>query len=151
VGLLDSTAEEPHPRLLRYAISVVVFLLLVALGFWYLFRFYPERQAVAHFLDAVVAGDMQRAYQLWHPQTPSSYALKDFMDDWGPNGYYGPIKSYQIESAENPRRGGSGVIVVIDVSPFQPFPGDNDAEKNRRTKVVRLWVERSDKSLSFPP
>ncbi len=151
MGLLDSTAEEPNSKLLRYVVSGVAFVLLVTFAFWYLFRFYPERRAVEHFLDALVAGDTTRAYQLWHPQNPASYTMKDFLEDWGPNGYYGPVKSYQIESAGNPRAGGSGVIVVVNVSPVQPFPADSDVVNNRRTKVVRLWVERSDKSLSFPP
>jgi hypothetical protein len=151
VGLLDSDVEEPKSKLRRYVISGAVFFVLVVLGFWYLLRFYPEKRAVERFFDALVAGDTARAYQIWHPQTPSSYTMKDFLDDWGPSGYYGPVKSYQIETATNPRNGGSGVIVVVDVSPFQPFPQETDAEKNRRTKVLRLWVERSDKSLSFPP
>ncbi len=149
MGLLDSTSEEPRSKLRRYAISGLALALLVAASLWYVFRFYPEKKAVERFLDALVAGDTQRAYQLWKPQ--ASYSYKDFLDDWGPTGYYGPVKSYQIETAENPRGGGSGVIVVVVVSPDQPFPAESDAAKNRRTKEVRIWVERSDKSLGFPP
>ncbi len=61
------------------------------------------------------------------------------------------MKSYHIETAAAPKRSGSGVIVVVEVSPLAPFPDDNDAAKNRRTKEVRIWVETKDKSLSFPP
>ncbi len=154
MGLLDSDVEEPQSKLRRYVISGIAFVLLLTFGFWYLFRFYPEKHVVETFFNALVAGDTPRAYRLWHGNaaaSSSSYTYKDFLDDWGPNGYYGPVKSYEIESASNPRKGGSGVIIVVDVSPFQPFPADNDAEKNRRTRVVRLWVEHSDHSLSFPP
>jgi hypothetical protein len=151
VGLFDTSDEEPKSKIRRYVITAVAFIVLVALGFWYLLRFYPEKHTVETFLAAVIAGDMDRAYQLWHPQNPASYTKKDFLDDWGPTGYYGPVKSFRIESASNPRSGGNGVIVVVDVSPVQPYPDDNDAVNNRRSKVVRLWVERSDKSLSFPP
>jgi hypothetical protein len=151
VGLFDTSDEEPKSKIRRYVISAIAFVVLVALGFWYLLRFYPEKRAAETFLSAVVAGDMDRAYKLWNPPATSSYTMKDFLDDWGPTGYYGPVKSYQIETASNPPKGGSGVIVIVDVSPVQPFPADNDVANNRRSKVVRLWVERSDKSLSFAP
>jgi len=44
-----------------------------------------------------------------------------------------------------------GIIVVVEVSPYQPFPDDSDVAKSRRTREVRLWVETRDKSLGFPP
>jgi len=148
VGLLEPSSEEPRSKLRRYVISGLAFVLLLALGAWYLFRFYGEKRTVERFLDALVAGDTQRAYQIWKPQ--SSYSYQDFLDDWGPSGYYGPVKSYHIETAQKPE-GGSGVIVVVEISPYQSFPADNDAVKNRRTREVHIWVEQRDKSLSFPP
>lgn len=148
MGLLEPSSEEPRSKLRRSVISGLAFVLLLALGVWYLFRFYGEKRTVEQFLDALVAGDTQRAYQIWKPQ--GSYSYQDFLDDWGSSGYYGPVKSYYIETAQKPK-GGSGVIVVVELSPYQPFPTDNDAVKNRRTREVRIWVERRDKSLSFPP
>jgi hypothetical protein len=148
LGLLDSTAEEPHSKLLRYSVTTAVFIVLVAFGMWWLLRFHTEKQTVKRFLDALLAGQTEEAYRIWKPQP--TYSYKDFLDDWGPNGYYGPVKSYRIESAEHPRAG-TGVIVVVEVSPYQPFPGDNDAPKQNKTKEVRIWVEQSDQSLSFPP
>jgi hypothetical protein len=149
MGLLDATGEEPRSKLRRLAISGLALALLVSLTIGYMFRFYPEKRAVERFLDALVAGDTARAYELWRPS--GSYTFQDFLEDWGPTGYYGPVKSYQIETAQNPRGGGSGVIIVVELSPYQPFPAGNDTEKNRRTKEVRIWVERRDKSLGFPP
>ena len=149
MGLLDSSSEEPRSKLRRYVITALALAALLTLGVGYVFRFYPEKKATERFFDALVGGDTQRAYQLWKPQP--TYSYQDFLEDWGPSGYYGPVKSYRIEAAESPKHGGSGVIVVIEISPYQPFPGDNDAAKNRQTREVRLWVERSDKSLSFPP
>jgi hypothetical protein len=148
LSLLDSTAEEPHSKLLRYSVTTAVFIVLVAFGMWWLLRFHTEKQTVKRFLDALLAGQTEEAYRIWKPQP--TYSYKDFLDDWGPNGYYGPVKSYRIESAEHPRAG-TGVIVVVEVSPYQPFPGDNDAPKQNKTKEVRIWVEQSDQSLSFPP
>ncbi len=148
MGLLDSDGEEPRSKLRRYLVSGLALVLLLSLGGWYLFRFHSEKQTVARFLDVLVAGDTQRAYQVWKPQ--ASYSYQDFLEDWGPAGYYGPVKSYRIETAQQPRDA-SGVIVVVELSPYQPFPADNDGVKNRRTKEVRIWVERKDKSLGFPP
>ncbi len=149
MSLLDSTSEEPRSKLRRYVVSALALVLLVTLAGWYLFRFHSEKNTVEHFFDALVAGDTERAYQIWKPQ--ASYTYKDFLDDWGSSGYYGPVKSYRIETAQAAPREGSGVIVVVELSPYQPFPTDNDPVKNRRTKEVRIWVERRDKSLGFPP
>ncbi|HEX2713266.1 MAG TPA: hypothetical protein VHM88_13785 [Candidatus Acidoferrales bacterium] len=148
MGLLDSTSEEPHSRLRRYLISILALVLLVTVSVWYLFRFHGEKKTVEKFFDALAAGDTERAYQIWKPQP--SYTYKDFLEDWGPAGYYGPLKSYRIETLQKPS-GASGVIVVVELSPYQPFPADNDLEKNRRTREVRIWVETKDKSLGFPP
>jgi hypothetical protein len=148
LGLLDSTAEEPHSKLLRYSITAVVFIALLSLGIWWLLRFRTEERTVKGFFDALVAGQTEEAYRIWKPQP--TYSYKDFLDDWGPGGYYGPVKSYRMVSAGHPRAG-TGVIVVVEVSPYQPFPSDNDSIKQSSTKEVRLWVERKDQSLSFPP
>ncbi len=149
MGILDSGVEEPKSRLRRYILSIVALILLLIFGIWYTFRFLPEKRAAERFLDALAAGDAARAYELWKPLP--SYTMKDFLDDWGPTGYYGPVKSYKIESAEAPQKGGSGIVVVAELSPSAPFPEDNDVQKTRHLKEVRIWVESKDKSLSFPP
>ncbi len=127
---------------------VVVLVAAVALILFWSFRYYPEKKAAGHFFEAVAAGDMNRAYQIWKPGP--NYSMQDFLADWGPNGYYGPVKSFEIGEASAPR-GGSGVIVSVKLSPYAPFPSADDAEKSRRTRTVRIWVETKDKSLTFPP
>jgi hypothetical protein len=149
LGLLDSTDEHPQSKLRRYLITTLVFILLVILGIWYLMRFHQEKLTVRHFLDTVVAGNMEQAYRIWKPQP--SYSFKDFMDDWGPEGYYGPVKSYHFEDAERPKGGSSGVIIVVEVSPYDPFPAANDEIRQSKTKEARLWVEFRDQSMSYPP
>lgn len=99
-------------------------------------------------MDALVAGNMEEAYRTWKPSP--TYAMKDFLEDWGPNGYYGPIKSYKIESTEGVKNGSSAAIVVA-VSPYQPFPEDNDEAKQNKTQKITLWVDPKDESISFPP
>ena len=149
MGLFDSGSEEPRSKLRRYLLSGLALVALVGLAGWYLLRFQAEKKSVARFFDALAGGDTQRAYQIWKPSP--SYSYKDFLEDWGPSGYYGPVKSYRIATAQAAPKGGSGVIVAVEISPYNPFPDEKDVEKNRKTREVRIWVERKDQSLSFPP
>ena len=149
MGILDSGAEEPKSKALRYVISGVALAAMLAGGLCYFLRFTPEKRVVERFMDAVVAGDTQRGYQIWRPI--QSFTYQDFLSFWGPKGYYSPIKSFRIESAEVPPKGGSGVVVVVELSAYSPFPKPEESVKFAQNQEVRLWVERSDKSLSFPP
>jgi hypothetical protein len=146
--LLDVPAEQPNkPRAMIF--TVVAILSLAVIGLYFTVRYYPEKHAAEMFFNALVAGDTAKAYELWKPGP--SYQMKDFLADWGPNGYYGPVKSYALLHAKSPV-GASGVIVTVAVSPFSPLPNENsDPVQSQKTRVVSLWVESKDKSLSFPP
>ncbi len=147
--LFDSPQEiHPPSKFRRYTITTVVFLALLTLAGWYLLRFYHEKDTVRHFLSTVAAGNMEEAYKIWKPS--ASYSFKDFLDDWGPDGYYGPVKSFRVERATK-RKDASGVDVIVEISPYKPFPDSGDAEKQSKTKEVDLWVEFKDQSISFPP
>jgi len=130
---------------MAFTIAALVIVAIVVL--WFTFRYYPEKKAAEHFFDALVAGDTAKAYQLWKPG--SSYAMKDFLADWGPEGYYGPVKSYKIIHAKAPKDSNT-VAISTEISPYSPMPDASDAEKSRKTKVVDIWVLAADKSLSFP-
>jgi hypothetical protein len=149
VGILDSGAEEPKSKALRYVISGVALAAMIAGALWYFLRFAPEKHTVERFMNAVVAGDSQQAYKIWRPNP--SFTYQDFLAFWGPKGYYSPIKSFRIESAEVPPKGGSGVVVVVELSAYSPFPKPEESVKFAQNQEARLWVERSDQSLSFPP
>jgi hypothetical protein len=124
---IDPVAERRR----RYAVSILAFaLLLSAFGYWR-FRNYSEENQAAHFFQALQEKRFEEAYRIWQPSP--SYKFKDFMDDWGENGVLGPVESFQIVRS---RRRGTGVIVELRI---------NNKEN------VRLWVERGDKSLTFPP
>ncbi len=141
--------EPPPPpnRLRRLLLLGGVAAVVAGLLLWHAFRFHREENTVRRFLDTLAAGQYEQAYRLWHPQP--SYSFSDFMQDWGPEGFYGPVRSYRIEQIRQPRNG-SGVIVTVLVSPYRPFP-DRDPARARYNKPVRLWVERADQSLSFAP
>jgi hypothetical protein len=146
--LLFDTPEEQHKsKVRRYIITIIVFLALVIGTSWYFLRYYKEKDTVRHFLNEVAAGNMQEAYHIWQPS--SSYAFKDFLADWGPNGYYGPVRSYHVEHATR-RKDSNYVDIIVQVSPYKPFPSDDSAEQSK-TQEVDLGVRLSDQSLSFPP
>jgi hypothetical protein len=148
VGIFDSTDEHPPAKARRYIISGIAFVLLAALFCAYLLRYHTEKNTVRHFLSSVAAGKLDEAYGIWKPT--ETYSMKDFLEDWGPSGYYGPVKSYHIENTEA-AKGGSEVIVVVELSPFDPFPANDDFAKQSKTKEVRLWVEVKNQSITFAP
>jgi hypothetical protein len=147
MSLLDPPVEKPQKsRAMAFTVVGLAFALIVIL--YFAFRYYPEKRAAEHFFDALTSGDNATAYQLWKPG--ASYELKDFMADWGPEGYYGPVKSYKILKVSSPV-GANAIAVRVALSPFTPMPDIGDAEKSRKTKVLSVWVLTKDKSLSFPP
>jgi hypothetical protein len=147
MSLLEPPPEKnDKSRVLAFTIVALVMALAVVL--WFTFRYYPEKKATAQFFDALLAGDTDKAYALWKPT--ASYRKDDFLADWGPAGYYGPVKSYKIMGATAPKKSDS-IAVNVALSPYSPLPESSDAEKSSKTRVVTLWVSPSDKSFSFPP
>ncbi|HEV3420975.1 MAG TPA: hypothetical protein VG075_11770 [Candidatus Acidoferrum sp.] len=147
MSLLEPPVEKPQKsRVMLFTVAALAFTLAVVL--WFTFRYYPEKKAAANFFDALVAGDTNKAYELWKPS--ATYRLSDFAADWGPGGYYGPVKSYKIMGAKAPKKSDS-IEVDVAISPFSPMPDASDGEKSRKTRVVPLWILPSDKSISFPP
>jgi hypothetical protein len=151
--LFDSPQEEHHAsKIRRYIITGVAAVVLAFLSLWYWpgnLRYYKEKDTVRQFLGAVTEGNMQQAYQIWKPSP--SYSFKDFLEDWGPDGYYGPVRSYHIERETRRSGGSNGLDVIVEVSPSKPFPSDDDAAGQSKIKEIDLWVQFSDHSMSFPP
>jgi hypothetical protein len=148
VGLFDTSDEHPPAKAMRYFITGLVFVLLVVGFCFYLLRYHTEKDSVRHFMNALISGDTQKAYQLSKPAP--SYSFKDFQDDWGPQAYSGGIKSYEIKDAQR-LPSGSGVIVTLEVSPYAPFPPKTDELKSAKNTEVKLWVEFKDESIGFAP
>jgi len=147
-SLLKPEPIKHRPLWFKIAVSSLVAAVVLGVLFWALFRFHSENAKIVQFMDEVSAGQFQAAYQLWHKGT--GYGYQEFLQDWGTSGYYGPVHSYQIVSTQEPGDA-SGVVVVVNVSPFRPFPPDSDIAKQQRTKQVRLWVQFSDQSISYAP
>jgi hypothetical protein len=151
VGIFDSSEEHPASKVRRYIITGIAAAVIAFLLLWYWpgdLRFYKEKRTIRNFMNAVVSGNMESADEIWKPSP--TYSFKDFLEDWGPNGYYGTIKSYKIGSAQGVKNGPSAAIVV-DVSPYSPFPNDDRDPKSNKTQKIVLWVDPKDESISFPP
>jgi hypothetical protein len=148
MALLEPPAE-PSNKTRHLIFTAAALVVIAAVATYYSFRFYPEQKAAQRFFDTLVVGDMNGAYRLW--KAGPSYRIQDFMADWGPYGYYGPVKSYKVKRMKSPNGPSNNVIAEIEVSPFSPMPDANDTEKSRRTRTVTVWVNSNDKSLSFPP
>ena len=146
--LLEPQVEtSSRSRHLKFVAGALVVLAAVVL--YFAFRYYPEQRAAQRFFDALVAADTNTAYQLW--KAKPSYRLQDFLTDWGPYGYYGPVKSYKIMKISRPEGSINSIVVEVAVSPFSPMPDPTDGEKSRRTRVVTVWMNTEEKSFSFPP
>jgi hypothetical protein len=144
--LLDAREYDPakeRKRRNRIITVIVVAVLVVAFGWW--FRFWPEERIADHFFEELQKQDFESAYGVWmhdpqwkqHADRFPKYPYNDFYRDWGPGGEWGLIKSHKIYATGAPPGGGSGVIVDVTV--------------NDRAQPARVWVEKSDKTMSFSP
>jgi hypothetical protein len=144
--LLDAQEYDPEKgrkRKRRIISAVVMVLLMLFLGWW--FRYYPQERIVGHFFDALQRQDYKTAYGIWmhdpqweqHPEQHAKYPFNEFYRDWGPGGEWGLIKTQKVYAASTCPGGGTGVVVDVIV--------------NDRTQHAQVWVEKSDKTLSYPP
>ena len=146
MALMDAQPyDEAKAKRRRIRISVAIFVVLtIAFAVWEA-RFFPEERVVNHFFAKLQSQDFEGAYAIWmadpdwkqHPDKYKLYDYHQFYLDWGPGGEWGPVRSYKVDGADSPEMGASGVVVEVIV--------------NERVTPARVWVEKKDKSLSFPP
>jgi hypothetical protein len=143
--LFEAPAYDPRRERRRKIIAAVAIVVVLCLGaLAWVYRHWPEERVVNRFFAALEHKDFEQAYGIWmadkgwkqHPDKYARYPFKEFYIDWGPGGEYGIINTHHIEGSVSPK-GGSGVVVVVKV--------------NDRAEPARIWVETSDKSLTFSP
>ena len=144
--LLDAQeydSEKGRKRTRRIVSAIAVLLIVAGIVWWN--RYLPEKLVVGHFFDALQRQDYNTAYGIWmhdpewqkHPQNHPKYPFNEFYRDWGPGSEWGHIKTQKIYGESACPGGGSGVVVDVVV--------------NDRTEHAQVWVEKSDKTLSYPP
>jgi hypothetical protein len=137
-GYLDQygAGEERRIRIIKTVVISLVSVLVAGGILFFIFHNYREEQRVKSFFTLLSARDYKGAYALFGctDATPcSAYGFDKFMEDWGPaSGHADPSKARITRS----RSCGSGVILTVDYGPNQQ---------------ERLWVERKDMSIGFPP
>ncbi len=119
--------QERRKKLIWIAVAVFV---VVAPVLYYEFKNWPEEHVVNRFLAALQQEDYKGAYEIWSPGP--SYRYEDFLRDWGKSSEYGKVSSFKIAGSHER---GSGVVVTAQIN----------------QKEARIWVEKRDKKLSFPP
>jgi hypothetical protein len=144
--LLDAAAYDPEKarkRTRRIVSTIAIVVILAGLGWW--FRNWPQERMVGHFFESLQKQDYKTAYGIWmhdpqweqHPAKYQKYPYGDFYRDWGPGGEWGLIKTEKVYGSSTCPGPGTGVVVDVVV--------------NDRAEHAQVWVEKSDKTLSFPP
>ncbi len=125
--------QRPWKQRLKVPVSIGLTLIIIS-ALAYKFANYREEHQVSRFLQAITSGDYDTAYGEWD-NSDGRYAKKDFLVDWGQDGYYTKgMKSAQVIDS-NGR--GTTVVVYIGI--------DN-------VKVpVALRVDKETLKLSFSP
>jgi hypothetical protein len=126
----DAARSRRHLLIAQCSTGVIVLLLIVwwlaasrpVDWPWYWNRYLFGRMAVNHFLSAVEANDLTRAYGIWvhdktwqqHPQQYTTYPYSRFQGDWSstsPDNEYGAIHSHQI--AQTARYGNNLLVATL--------------------------------------
>ncbi len=107
--------QRPLQQRILIVVAIVVAVIAGAIG-TYNFINYREERSMSRFLAAVRAGEYKKAYSSWDLQD-AHYTMKDFMDDWGRNGYYGKALATAKISDSNSIR--TAVIVYVRFEGFK--------------------------------
>jgi hypothetical protein len=146
--LLDAQEYNPEKaRKRRNRIISAVAIVLVVAGLLWWNRYWPEEHVARQFFAALQKQDYKAAYAIWQHDPEWSqhldrksihdYPFNEFYQDWGPGGQWGLIKTQKMYGSSGCPGGGSGIVVDFVV--------------NDRTEHAQVWVEKSDKTLGYPP
>ena len=139
--LIGSLIYDDHPipkksRALKERLKVPAAIALVLIfisGIAYKFVNFREEGRVRQFVEKIEKGQFEEAYQSW--DADSHYTMKDFLQDWGKDGYYtaGMHRARVIDSNGK----GSWVVVYLEIDTLK-YP-------------VALQVDKETLKLSFAP
>lgn len=131
--IFDSEPPKRKTGIRKYWPLIVIVVVVGGIIGYFALHNLPEKHAMEHFLTELKEGHYKEAYKLWQPA--SDYSFQDFMRDWGPQGDYGRIRSFKIDSVKS--KGSAIVIITVTI--------------NDQTPPLALIVTRKTKGLAYSP
>jgi len=137
-GYLDQygAGEARRGKIIKTLVISLLLLVVVGGSLFFVFHNVREERKVKQFYALLAAKDYKGAYALFGCTDTAPcryYGFDKFMEDWGPNSGHNDLSNVRISRS---RSCGSGVLLTVQY-------GNNQQEK--------LWVERHDMSIGFPP
>lgn len=139
--LIGSLLYDDHPipkktQLWKDRLKVPVTIALVLIfisGVIYKFANFREERRVLQFVGEIEGGQFEAAYQRW--DADGHYTMKDFLEDWGQDGYY--TKGMHEARVVDSNGAGRRVIVYVAIDTLK-YP-------------LALQVDKDTLKLSFSP
>jgi hypothetical protein len=139
--IIGSLLHDNHPipkrsRALKERLKVPLGIALVLIfigGIAYKFANFREERSVREFIGQLQNGQYDTAYKEW--DSDGRYTMKDFLQDWGKDGYY--TKGMHDARVVDSNSKGSAVVVYIGIDSLK-YP-------------VALRVDKDTLKISFSP
>ena len=128
--------DERRVKIIKTLVISIVSVVVVGGALFFIFHNFREEGRVKDFYALLRAKDYKGAYALFgctDTKPCKEYGFDMFQQDFGPNTGHDDLSNVRISRS---RSCGSGVLLTVDF-------GNNRQEK--------LWVERHDMSIGFPP
>jgi hypothetical protein len=128
--------RERRAKIVKIVAITLVAVVLISGALFFNFHNYREERQVKQFLSRLDARDYKAAYALFGCTDAAPcryYPFDKFMEDWGPNSGHSGFAAARITRS---RSCGSGVLLTVDYG---------------QSRQEKLWVERRDMSIGFPP
>lgn len=140
-GYLDQygAGEEQRTRTIIRSILAVLFIAVVSVLGWYLFKNHHQESVLKTFIEALRKGDYQAAYRAWgctSEKACSGYSFNKFMEDWGSSGPTGSAPDPAVLGITDSESCNAGVLLTVAVN---------------HTRQEKLWIEKSNDAISFAP
>jgi hypothetical protein len=131
----DHVAPKPGMPLRQKARIAVAIVVVVSLGSFLIWKFinYREERQVSQFFQDLAQGQYDQAYAKW--DADEHYKMKDFLEDFGKEGYY--TKASHDAHVVNSRGRGGGVVVCVQL------------DTGRKELPIR--VDKESLKLSYSP
>src|SRR5258707_7466762 len=137
-GFLDQygAGDERRGKIIKTLAISLLTLVVVGGALFFVFHNFREEHRVKQFYALLAGKDYKAAYALFGctDTTPCRYyGFDKFLEDWGPTSGHNDVSNVRVSRS---RTCGSGVLMTVEY-------GQNQQDK--------LWVERRDMSIGFPP